>query len=243
MTMTLHVVVPPHPLIGHWLSILRIRSTPSAIYATALEQLGKCFQMVAQKHYTIDKVFRIVQPEAGQEAQEDKEVRVNIPIFNDYGASIGKWMDYETSKFDVRIVAGATLPLNRWALLEEYFRWFQAGLIDDIAMIAETDIRNKKQLVERKSLYSQLQSQLQSMEEAIKDKDLTQVADSLTDILYVTYGAGIAFGIDLDKCFDEVQKSNMSKLGADGKPIYNEKGKVMKGPNYFEPDLKKFLKN
>ena len=151
----------------------RLKSWMSTVVEPCLEQLGKCFQMVAQKHYTIDKVFRIVQPEAGQEAQEDKEVRVNIPIFNDYGASIGKWMDYETSKFDVRIVAGATLPLNRWALLEEYFRWFQAGLIDDIAMIAETDIRNKKQLVERKSLYSQLQSQLQSMEEAIKDKDGT----------------------------------------------------------------------
>ena len=129
--------------------------------------------MVAQKHYTIDKVFRIVQPEAGQEADQDKEVRVNIPIFNDFGQAIGKWMDYESSRFDVRIVAGATLPLNRWALLEEYFRWFQAGLIDDIAMIAETDIRNKKQLVDRKSLYSQLQSQLEQMTEAIKDKDGT----------------------------------------------------------------------
>tara|TARA_Y100001970_G_scaffold76866_1_gene97648 strand:+ start:11649 stop:11993 length:345 start_codon:yes stop_codon:yes gene_type:complete len=91
--------------------------------------------------------------------------------------------------------------------------------------------------------YDLIKEELDEFEEAIKDKDLTQVADSLTDILYVTYGAGIAFGIDLDKCFDEVQKSNMSKLGADGKPIYNEKGKVMKGPNYFEPDLKKFLKN
>ena len=97
----------------------------------------------------------------------------NIPIFNDFGQAIGKWMDFESSRFDVRVVAGATLPLNRWALLEEYFRWFQAGLIDDIAMIAETDIRNKKQLVDRKSLYSQLQSQLEQMTEAIKDKEGT----------------------------------------------------------------------
>ena len=89
--------------------------------------------------------------------------------------------------------------------------------------------------------YDLIKEELDEFEEAIKDKDLTQVADSLTDILYVTYGAGIAFGIDLDKCFDEVQKSNMSKLGADGKPIYNEKGKVMKGPNYFKPDLNKFV--
>jgi len=82
-------------------------------------------------------------------------------------------MDYETGKFDVRIIAGATLPLNRWALLEEYFRWFQAGLIDDIAMIAETDIRNKKQLVERKSVYAEMQSQLEQMTEAMKDREGT----------------------------------------------------------------------
>ena len=151
----------------------RLKSWMSTIVEPALEHLGKCFQMVAQKHYTIDKVFRIVQPQAGQEPDQDKEVRVNIPIFNDFGQAIGKWMDYESGKFDVRVIAGATLPLNRWALLEEYFRWFQAGLIDDIAMIAETDIRNKKQLVDRKSLYSQLQSQLEQMTEAIKDKDGT----------------------------------------------------------------------
>jgi len=151
----------------------RLKSWMSTIVEPALEHLGKCFQMVSQKHYTIDKVFRIVQPQAGQEPDQDKEVRVNIPIFNDFGQAIGKWMDYESSRFDVRVVAGATLPLNRWALLEEYFRWFQAGLIDDIAMIAETDIRNKKQLVDRKSLYSQLQSQLEQMTEAIKDKDGT----------------------------------------------------------------------
>ena len=145
----------------------------ATIVEPALEQLGKCFQMVAQRHYQIDKVFRIVQPEAGQEPDTEKDVRVNIPIFNDYGKAIGKWMDYESARFDVRIVAGATLPLNRWALLEEYFRWFQAGLIDDIAMIAETDIRNKKQLVDRKSLYSQLQSQLEQLSEAMKDKEGT----------------------------------------------------------------------
>ena len=76
----------------------------------------------------------------------------------------------------------------------------------------------------------------------IKNKDIKEVADALTDILYVTYGAGHAFGVDLDKCFNEVQKSNMSKLDANGKPIFNEFGKVLKGPNYFKPDLEKFLK-
>tara|TARA_B100000029_G_C17497173_1_gene931367 strand:- start:998 stop:1369 length:372 start_codon:yes stop_codon:yes gene_type:complete len=89
--------------------------------------------------------------------------------------------------------------------------------------------------------YDLIKEELGEFEEALKKKSLKEVADSLTDILYVTYGAGHAFGIDLDKCFDEVQRSNMSKLGEDGKPIYNEHGKVMKGPKYFEPNLKKFI--
>ena len=89
--------------------------------------------------------------------------------------------------------------------------------------------------------YDLIKEELDEFQQALNDKNLKEVADSLTDILYVTYGAGHAFGIDLDKCFDEVQRSNMSKLGADGKPIYNEHGKVMKGPNYFEPNLKKFI--
>lgn len=89
--------------------------------------------------------------------------------------------------------------------------------------------------------YDLIKEELDEFQEALNEKNLKEIADSLTDILYVTYGAGHAFGIDLDKCFDEVQRSNMSKLGADGKPIYNEQGKVMKGPNYFEPNLKKFV--
>ncbi len=86
-----------------------------------------------------------------------------------------------------------------------------------------------------------IKEELEELTEAMNNKDLLEVADALTDILYVTYGAGHAFGIDLDKCFDEVQNSNMSKLGENGKPIYNESGKVMKGPNYFKPDLSKFV--
>ena len=86
-----------------------------------------------------------------------------------------------------------------------------------------------------------IKEELEELTEAMQDENLLEVADALTDILYVTYGAGHAFGIDLDKCFDEVQNSNMSKLGKDGKPIYNEAGKVMKGPNYFKPDLSKYL--
>jgi|TARA_B110000971_G_C19544110_1_gene291551 predicted HAD superfamily Cof-like phosphohydrolase len=90
--------------------------------------------------------------------------------------------------------------------------------------------------------YELIKEELEELNEAIKYKDIKEVADALADILYVTYGAGHAFGIDLDKCFNEVQQSNMSKLGPDEKPIYNESGKVMKGPNYFKPDLNKFLK-
>jgi predicted HAD superfamily Cof-like phosphohydrolase len=89
---------------------------------------------------------------------------------------------------------------------------------------------------------SLVNEELEEFKEAIKSNDLKEVADALTDILYVTYGAGHAFGINLDKCFEEVQQSNMSKLSEDGKPIYNEAGKVMKGPKYFKPDLNKFLK-
>ena len=87
-----------------------------------------------------------------------------------------------------------------------------------------------------------IKEELEELTQAMNDKNLLEVADALTDILYVTYGAGHAFGINLDNCFEEVQKSNMSKLGKDGKPIYNEFGKVMKGPDYFKPDLSKFIK-
>ena len=89
--------------------------------------------------------------------------------------------------------------------------------------------------------YDLIQEELNELKEAIDKKDIKEVADALTDILYVTYGAGHAFGINLDKCFDEVQNSNMSKLSENGEPIYNESGKVMKGPNYFKPDLTKFV--
>ena len=90
--------------------------------------------------------------------------------------------------------------------------------------------------------YNLINEELEELKHAIANKDLLEVADALTDILYVTYGAGHAFGINLDRCFEEVQNSNMSKLGEDGKPIYNEAGKVMKGPKYYKPDLSKFLK-
>ena len=89
--------------------------------------------------------------------------------------------------------------------------------------------------------YDLIHEELKELQNAMTTRNLKEIADALTDLLYVTYGAGHAYGINLDKCFAEVQRSNMSKLGQDGKPIYNEKGKVMKGPNYFEPNLKQFL--
>ena len=107
------------------------------------------------------------------------------------------------------------------------------------------EVKNKSEFPSdriTKLRYALIKEELDEFAKAIKDKNLVEIADSLTDILYVTYGAGHAFGVDLDKCFDEVQKSNMSKLDKDGKPIYNESGKVMKGPNYFKPNLSKFLK-
>ena len=105
-------------------------------------------------------------------------------------------------------------------------------------------VRTKPQFPDEKTMqlrYELIKEELNELEQAMKTKNLKEIADALTDILYVTYGAGYAYGIDLDKCFKEVQRANMSKLGKDGKPIYNEKGKVMKGPNYSGPNLKQFV--
>ena len=106
------------------------------------------------------------------------------------------------------------------------------------------NIKEKAEFPEEKIIslrYDLIQEELNELKEAINKRDMREVADALTDILYVTYGAGHAFGINLDKCFEEVQNSNMSKLDNDGKPIFNETGKVMKGPNYFKPDLSKYI--
>ena len=148
----------------------RIKAWMQDIVEPALEHLGKLFQVMAQNTYQTHKVFKIVQPSA---IQEDRQVEINIPIYNDFGKAIEKFHDYSSAKFDVRIIAGSTLPVNRWALLEEYFRWYQSGLIDDVAMLAETDVRGKEQILKRKSIYSQMKSQIDSMEGALKDKDGT----------------------------------------------------------------------
>jgi len=105
-------------------------------------------------------------------------------------------------------------------------------------------VRTKPEFPDKKTMQLRLdliKEELQELEEAMNNKDLKEIADALTDILYVAYGAGYAYGIDLDKCFKEVQRANMSKLGKDGKPIFNESGKIMKGPNYTKPNLKQFV--
>ena len=118
---------------------------------------------------------------------------------------------------------------------------------EDVKTFMETFgqmVRTKPQFPDEKTMQLRcdlIKEELNELEHAMKTKNLKEVADALTDILYVTYGAGYAYGIDLDKCFREVQRANMSKLGKEGKPIYNEKGKVMKGPNYSEPNLKQFV--
>ena len=106
------------------------------------------------------------------------------------------------------------------------------------------EVKNETEFPSEKIIqlrYELIKEELEELNQAIKDRDMKEVADALTDILYVTYGAGHALGIDLDKCFQEVQNSNMSKLNEDGKPIYNESGKIMKGPKYFKPNLNKFI--
>ena len=118
---------------------------------------------------------------------------------------------------------------------------------DDVKTFMQTfgqEVKTRAEFPKKKIIklrYDLIKEELNELQNAIKTKNLKEIADALTDILYVTYGAGHAYGIDLDKCFSEVQRSNMSKLGKDGKPIYNEKGKVMKGPKYFKPNLKQFI--
>jgi len=149
----------------------RIKAWSQTIMEPALEHLGKIFMETAQNTYTAHKVFRIIQPEAG--GHGEKNVEINVPIYNDFGDVMNRWNDYASTKFDVRYVGGSTQPVNRWALIEEYFRWFQSGLIDDIAMLAETDIRNKEQIIRRKSVYAQLKQQLEELTEELKDRDGT----------------------------------------------------------------------
>ena len=136
----------------------------------ALRQLGKLVMQFSQSVYTANKRFRIIQPSA---IQEQREMEINIPLYNDMGEAIGKSMDYANAKFDIQIVAGSTLPVNRWAYLEELKQLMQLGVVDDIAVLAETDLRNKEGIAKRKSLYAKLQGEIQQLSEANKDKEGT----------------------------------------------------------------------
>ena len=135
----------------------------------SLRQMGRVIMQFSKAVYQSHKIFRVVQPDG----ESQKDVEINVPMYNDLGEAIGKYHDYSTAKFDVRIIAGSTLPVNRWAYLDELKQLMQLGIIDDIAVLAETDIRNKKSIVKRKSLYSQLQGQVSQLTEAMKDKDGT----------------------------------------------------------------------
>ena len=148
----------------------RVKQWMKNIVEPALRHLGKMVMQYSQVVYTANKVFRIVQPSA---LQEQREVEINVPMFNDLGQAIGKFKDYSAAKFDVRIIAGSTLPVNRWAYLDELKELMQFGVVDDIAVLAETDIRNKEQIAQRKSVYAQLSGQVEQLSEAVKDKDGT----------------------------------------------------------------------
>ena len=148
----------------------RIKSWMQNIIEPALEHLGVIFKDWAQDTYIANKVFRIVSP---NNIDKQKSVEINVPIFNDLGNAVKKWNDYATARFDIRIIGGSTLPLNRWALLEEYFKWYQSGLIDDVAMLAETDVRGKEAILKRKSVYMQLRNQVEQLDEIVKDRNGT----------------------------------------------------------------------
>jgi len=148
----------------------RVKQWMKNVVEPALKQLGTVVMQFSQAVYTAHKVFRIVQPSA---IQEQREVQINIPIYNDLGEAIGKFQDYSTAKFDVRIIAGSTLPVNRWAYLDELKQMMQLGIVDDIAVLAETDIRNKEQIAERKSMYAQLSQQVEQLSEVVKNKEGT----------------------------------------------------------------------
>ena len=148
----------------------RIKQWMSTSIEPALRQLGTMVLKFSESTYSAYKRFRLIQPSA---IQEEREQEVNIPIYNDMGEAIGKSMDISTLKYDIRVVQGSTLPVNRWAYLEELKQLMQLGVVDDIAVLAETDIKNKENIVKRKSLYAQLSGQVEQLNEAVKDKDGT----------------------------------------------------------------------
>ena len=145
----------------------RVKQWMKSAIEPALVQVGKVVKDYSQAVYKAHKVFRLVQP---NNMSEEKQVQINIPMYNDMGEAIGKFMDYSAGKFDVRIIGGSTLPLNRWAYLSELKELLKLGVVDDIAVLAETDVKQKDKIAERKSLYAQMQKKISSLEKQIKDQ-------------------------------------------------------------------------
>jgi len=185
----------------------RIKQWMNTSIEPGLKKLGNVVLQFAQSTYTAYKRFRIIQPSA---ITEEREVEINIPIYNDMGEAIGKSMNVRELKYDIRIISGSTLPVNRWAYLEELKQLMQMGVIDDIALLAETDLKNKENIIKRKSLYSQLQSQLGSLQQSLKDKEGT-----IETLERQLVQAGIKqkvmqADVEINKKKEEV-KSNMNK--------------------------------
>ena len=145
----------------------RVKQWMKSAIEPALVQVGKVVKDYSQAVYKAHKVFRLVQP---NNMSEEKQVQLNIPMYNDMGEAIGKFMDYSAGKFDVRIIGGSTLPLNRWAYLSELKELLKLGVVDDIAVLAETDVKQKDKIAERKSLYAQMQKKISSLEKQVKDQ-------------------------------------------------------------------------
>ncbi len=146
----------------------RVKQWMKSAIEPALVQLGKVIKDYSQAVYKAHKVFRLVQP--NNMSDDGKQVELNIPMYNDMGEAIGKFMDYSVAKFDVRIIGGSTLPLNRWAYLSELKELLKLGVVDDIAVLAETDVKQKDKIAERKSLYAQMQQKISSLEKQVKDQ-------------------------------------------------------------------------
>ena len=183
----------------------RIKQWMHTSVEPALKQLGNTLLQFSQATYTANKRFRIVQPSA---IQEERNQEINIPIYNDMGEAIGKSMDISAHKFDIRIISGSTMPVNRWAYLEELKQLMQLGVIDDVAVLAETDIKNKENIVKRKSLYAQLQGQIQQLSEAVKDKDGTIETLERQLVQAGIKGKVMQAEVEINKKKEEV-KSNM----------------------------------
>ncbi len=185
----------------------RIKQWMNGAIEPALKRLGEIILQYSQATYTANKRFRLIQPSS---IQEGKDQEINVPVYNDMGEAIGKSMDISSHKFDIRVVSGSTMPVNRWAYLEELKQLMQLGVVDDIAVLAETDIKNKDKIVERKSLYSQLQGQLSQLQEAMKDKDGTIETLERQLVQAGIKGKVMQADVEINKKKEEI-KANMNK--------------------------------